>query len=269
MFYEGTEKRLLICTDTLNLLSFEESFWQQLVEQSGADILSTINNQHLKAYLLSESSLFIWKDKLLLITCGNTQLVKAALFIQQQFTKSQISTLIFQRHQALKPDLQSSSFQQDTLLLEKQFNGQTRHWRDDYQGDLFVFGEIASQRITTQSIYMMHGLRGTLADSLQRETLNKDVILAKLKLTTFFDALTIDHFSFDPKGYSLNAICGEDYLAIHLTPEKLSTYLSIETSFTAIQCTHFIAHLQQTFSPKQMKEMHFKVTGQQLNISVI
>lgn len=268
MFYEGTEKRLLICTKTLNLFDFEECFWSKLVAYSGAEILSSISNSTLKAYLLSESSLFVWQDKLLLITCGNTQLVKAALFVQQQLTKQQINTLIFQRHQALKPQLQSSNFKQDTLLLEKQFNGQQQHWRDGYQGDLFVFGKISEKTITTQNIYMLHGLQGELAKKLQIETLNKQQILKQLKIETFFNDLLIDHFSFNPKGYSLNAICGEQYIAIHLTPEKLSTYLSIETSFSEFQCTDFIAHLQQLFLPTDFKKMHFKSANQQLNITI-
>lgn len=268
MFYEGTEKRLLICTKTLNLFDLTDQFWQQLVTNSGAEILSTIQNSTLKAYLLSESSLFVWQDKLLLITCGNTQLVKAALFIQQQFTKQQINTLIFQRHQALKPHLQSSNFKQDTLLLEKQFNGQQQHWREGYQGDLFVFGKISEKTITTQNIYMLHGLQSELAKRLQIETLNKHQILEQLKLDTFFDGLLIDHFSFNPKGYSLNAIYDEQYIAIHLTPELLSTYLSIETSFSALQCADFIAYLQQLFLPTEFKKMHFKSANQQLNITI-
>lgn len=269
MFYEGTEKRLLICTNDINLLNIDEHFWQQLVAQSGAQILSSISNQYIKAYLLSESSLFIWKDKLLLVTCGNTQLVKAALFIQQQFTKQKINTLIFQRHQALKPNLQSSNFQQDTSLLKKQFNGQTQHWRGDYQGDLFAFGEISNKQVPTQVIYMMHCLQGELAVRLQQSKLDKETVLKTLKLTSFFESIKIDHFSFDPKGYSLNAISGEDYLAIHLTPEENSTYLSIETSFSVQQCTAFISHLQQVFVPKKMKTMCFETTKLQLNISVI
>ena len=268
MFYEGTEKRLLICTHSLNLFDFDDQFWQQLVVNCGAEILSSIQNTQLKAYLLSESSLFVWQDKLLLITCGNTQLVRAALFLQQQLTKQQISTLIFQRHQALKPQLQSSNFQQDRLLLEKQFKGQQQHWRDSYQGDLFVFGEISEKNITTQSIHVLHGLNGQLATQLQTETLDKQQILEKLKLDLFFDNLMIDHFSFEPKGYSLNAICGQDYLAIHLTPEQLSTYLSIETSFSIEQCADFIGYLKQIFLPNDLKQLHFKSDNKQLNISV-
>lgn len=268
MFYEGTEKRLLICVKKLNLLSFPDCFWQQLVAQSGAEILSSTHNKTLKAYLLSESSLFIWQDKLLVITCGNTQLVKAALFIQQRISKQQISTLIFQRHQALKPHLQSTNFQQDTLLLEKQFNGKKQHWRGDYQGDLFVFGKITKDSMPTQNIYMLHGLTGEFAQQLQTCYINKQAILNKLKLTDYFSGWLIDHFSFNPKGYSLNAIRGKDYLTIHITPEQLSTYLSIETSLDKIQCADFITYLQELLSPKQIKQMIFQPSQQQLNISV-
>lgn len=268
MFYEGTEKRLLICTKELNLLTFTEEFWHRLVAQSDAEILSSIQNSSIKAYLLSESSLFIWQDKLLLITCGNTKLVNAALFIQKQLGKQQIATLVFQRHQALKPHLQASSFEQDTFLLEKLFNGQQQHWRDDYQGDLFIFGDITKNTMPTQHIYMLHGLRGDLAESLQQKSSDKAIILEKLQLEHFFNDLTIDHFSFDPKGYSLNAVRGNDYLTIHLTPEQLSTYLSIETSFPDSQCIDFINHLHTLFSPERTKKMHFKGIEKRLDINL-
>ena len=268
MFYEGTEKRLLISTHSLNLFDYDDAFWQQLVAHSGAEILSTIRNSTLQAFLLSESSLFVWQDKLLLITCGNTQLVKAALFLQQQFTKQHIKSLAFQRHQALAPSLQDSNFEQDTILLAQQFHGQHHYWREDYAGDLFVFGEISTTTIIPHSIYMLHGLQGDFAAQLQAQTLSKQTILTALKVESFFKDLLIDHFSFHPKGYSLNAIIGGDYLTIHLTPEQLSTYLSIETSFPIEQCTDFISHLTHLFSPSKVKQMHFKPAQQQLSIII-
>lgn len=268
MFYEGTEKRLFICVKAFNLLTFPDCFWKQLVARSGADILSSISTPSVKAYLLSESSLFVWEDKLLLITCGNTQLVKAALFIQQHISKQHITTLIFQRHQALKPHLQSTSFQQDTLLLEKQFHGQKRHWGGDYQGDLFIFGETPQDSMPTQCIYMFHGLNGTFSQQLQDGHINKQMILETLKLTHYFDDLLIDHFSFNPRGYSLNAVRGKDYLAIHITPEQLSTYLSIESSFKQTLCVDFIQHLQQLLQPKKFKQMTFKNLNQQLAVDI-
>jgi len=266
MFYEGTEKRLLISTQNLNLFDLNESFWQQLVADADAEILSSIENSNVKAYLLSESSLFIWKHTLLLITCGNTQLVKAALFVQQQLTKAQIKTLIFQRHQALKPLLQVSSFEQDTCLLKDQFNGQQQHWRGSYQGDLFIFGQVCSSKLTNHSIYMLHGLHGRFSEELQTQGLNKHSILAKLQLHRFFSNLLVDHFSFSPKGYSLNAISDKHYITLHLTPELLSTYLSVESSFPDSLICGFIKHLQHLFSPLQTKQMHFKIQNKGLTI---
>jgi S-adenosylmethionine decarboxylase len=268
MFYEGTEKRLSIATKSVNLFDLAPHFWQQLVAQSGAEILSSIHTASVQAYLLSESSLFVWQDKILLITCGNTQLVKAALFIQQQFSKQQINTLIFQRHQALQPLLQDSSFEQDTLLLSAQFQGQQQHWDEDYKGDLFVFGEISPDTFKTRNIYMFHGLRGDFAERLQKQGLDKQAILSELKLTYFFANLSVDHHSFEPTGYSLNAICDADYLTIHLTPEQQSTYLSIETSFNDSRCAVFIEYLMHLFSPLKAKKMHFKPQQQQLNITI-
>jgi len=266
VFYEGTEKRLFICTKDLNLLTLKQSFWHDLVSYAGAEIISNINNTQISAYLLSESSLFVWSDKLLLITCGNTQLVKAALFIQQQLSKEKIKTLIFQRHQALKPQLQLTNFKQDSILLEKQFNGRQLHWRENYQGDLFVFGETSKQTISTQGIYMFHGLRGEFAEHLQSRHIDKISILKKLKLTEFFSDFMIDHFSFKPKGYSLNAINQQDYLTIHLTPEKLSTYLSVETSLSETQSAPFIAHLKALFLPLNLKQVHFQSSKEQLKL---
>jgi len=268
MFYEGTEKRLLLATKEVNLLALDELFWQTLVTHSGAEILSCIENTDIKAYLLSESSLFVWKNKLLLITCGNTQLVKAALFLQQELTKEKISTLIFQRHQALKPECQSSNFEQDSLLLKRYFNGHQQHWNDNYQGDLFVFGECSDKTIITQNIYMFHGLQSDFSCSLQNKHVPKEQILSAIKIDDFFEGLTIDHFSFKPKGYSLNAIRDQDYLTIHLTPEKLSTYISIESSYSDQDCAAFITHLKQLFLPSREKRMHFQTASNNLKIDI-
>ena len=142
MFYEGTEKRLEIILKQNNLLQFPEQFWKKMVAQAGAFILSKIENEHICAYLLSESSLFIWKNKLLLITCGNTHLVKAAQFFQKKIPKEQIQSLLFHRHQPVQPELQKTNFAQDSVLLNTRLQGITQHWQGKYQGDLFFFGII-------------------------------------------------------------------------------------------------------------------------------
>lgn len=261
MFYEGTEKRLEITLKQNVLMTFPELFWQAMVEQAGAFILSKIENEQISAYLLSESSLFIWQNKLLLITCGNTHLVRAAQFFQKKIAKENIQSLLFHRHQPVQPQLQKSDFAQDSLLLNSHLQGITQHWQGKYQGDLFFFGESAADAYSKR-ILMLHGLSGPFASMLQTGEASTEEIEATLAVVKFFPKqlfpdLLIDQFTFNPKGYSLNAIDGYNYLTIHITPERLSTYLSLESSFPMHILQPFINHLLALFHPLQSNLMFF------------
>ena len=257
MFYEGTEKRLEITLSEKDLFLLSDSFWLTMVEQAGASIISKTQNAQLKAYLLSESSLFVWQNKLLLITCGNTHLVKAAQFFQKHVNKENIQSLLFHRHCPHRQHLQKSNFAQDTTLLKSQLQGITKHWQGKYQGDLFLFGESLTGAVTTKQIVMFHSLSGDFADSLQNGTATLSVIESQLALLLFFPELSIDQFVFTPKGYSLNAIIADQYLTIHITPEKLSTYLSLESSFSEQLIAPFISHLRKLFKPEKANLMAF------------
>lgn len=257
MFYEGTEKRLEISIKQNNLLQFPEIFWQEMVAQADAFILSKIENKTLRAYLLSESSLFIWKNKLLLITCGNTNLVKAAQFFQKKLTREKILSLLFHRHQAIRPELQETDFAQDCALLSTHLQGKTMHWREEYKGDLFLSGNTAKANSHCKQILMLHGLSGPFAEKLQAGTASTEQIESTLALTDFFPALCLDQYTFTPKGYSLNAIAGNNYLTIHITPEKLSNYLSLESSFAEQVMQPFIKHLMRLFTPSQSHLINF------------
>ena len=62
MFFEGSEKKIeVVFQDSLESLRQQPtSTWETLVEKSGAKILSKISNDKMDAYLLSESSLFVY-----------------------------------------------------------------------------------------------------------------------------------------------------------------------------------------------------------------
>jgi len=265
MFYEGSEKRLEITT-TLNLLEFDNDFWNTMVKQAGAYIISQIDNQHVKAFLLSESSLFVWKNRLLLITCGETHLLQASLYFQQHVQRNEITSLLFQRHQATYPARQKSNFQQDSLLLQEQLKGDSHHWNEDYCGDMFLFGN-NQQTHATKNILMLHGLDGDFFEELQSGKVLAERVASRLKLLQQFHTFTIDQYSFDPKGYSLNAIKGESYFTLHLTPEKLSSYLSFESNLSALEVQHFQHYLIGLFKPQRSYLMTFTPAKQTLTIN--
>ena len=78
-----------------------------------------------------------------------------------------------------------------------------------------------------------------------------------MAILRFFPCLQIDQFTFSPKGYSLNAIAQDQYLTIHITPEKLSTYLSLESSFATQKIRPLINHLYNLFQPQHSNLMNF------------
>ena len=78
--FEGSEKRLEV--DFFHeagrgLRSLSRSQLDQLLESAGCCIVSDRHVQEFDAYVLSESSLFVFPNKLVLKTCGTTKILHA------------------------------------------------------------------------------------------------------------------------------------------------------------------------------------------------
>ena len=256
MFYEGREKRLEIITQGVNLLDFSVDFWRSMVKQAGACILGEIKENNIKAFLLSESSLFIWENKLLLITCGTTHLLEAAVFFKKRAPKNTIKALHFQRHQANQPKAQKSTFTEDCAILQTLSSGKSQHWQDDYQGDIFRSHAYQPCNATT-AILMLNTLSSDFSKHLQNNSVNSDEIEQHLHIKTYFKGFHIHQHSFQPKGYSINGIRGEDYFTLHLSPEKIASYLSFESNLKSEISRPFIQHLVSLFNPHKAYLMSF------------
>ena len=72
MIFEGSEKKIEVIVDQSigDLRKKGDEFWSVIVEACNAEIISSIKNDEVHAYLLSESSLFVWENSFLMITCG-------------------------------------------------------------------------------------------------------------------------------------------------------------------------------------------------------
>ncbi|KAK5652135.1 hypothetical protein OQA88_10777 [Cercophora sp. LCS_1] len=57
------------------LKAVEPSVWEGMLDLVNCKVLSIINSDHVDAYLLSESSMFVFPHKLILKTCGTTTLL--------------------------------------------------------------------------------------------------------------------------------------------------------------------------------------------------
>lgn len=235
MFFEGSEKKIEIIFNK-NLPSLREkpeSYWQELVACSQAQILSKVENKSMTAYLLSESSLFVYNHYLVMITCGTTRLVSAVDFLMDSFKPDDIDAFFYERKNELLPQAQATDFFKDVQSLKKWFKGEAMRFGREDEHHLYLFASDKTyqpaQTDHTMEV-LMHGIdpkvieRFSNCKGCDQESLRDESGISKIVKGQ------IDDFVFEPMGYSLNAINENRYYTIHITPEMHGSYISFETN---------------------------------------
>jgi S-adenosylmethionine decarboxylase len=120
MLFEGPEKKLeiLAAAPMPSLRSMGEESWRRVVELARARIISAVSNDACEAYLLSESSLFVWDERMLMITCGRTTLIESAMEILDRIPGNRLTSVIYERKNENFPELQQTTFEHDVARLQ-------------------------------------------------------------------------------------------------------------------------------------------------------
>lgn len=232
MFFEGSEKKieLRVKLGNASLRGFSRDFWEQGLALAGADILSVLSNGECDAYVLSESSLFVWDSKVLLITCGNTNLVEAAVFLIDELNVDNIASFTYQRKSEFLSHLQATRFEDDCQLLRSRLNG-TAYRVGHLDGHHhYLFCSETTEMLSRSTSLLMYHIKGDIADYLRQPNQTKAQILALLQLPKLLPEFVFDDHLFEPCGYSINGLYGEHFLTMHITPQEHSAYVSIETN---------------------------------------
>ncbi len=255
MFFEGSEKKIEVIFNN-NLPSLRErplSYWEQLVKASNAQILSSVSNDSMTAFLLSESSLFIYDHYLVMITCGTTRLVSAVDFLMKDFKPEQIQAFFYERKNELLPQNQSTDFFKDVQQLRKWFGGEALRYGREDEHHLYLF---ASEKDFTpaNNDHTMEVLMHGIPDHVVKHFTNcSDCDRKKLRDESGISEIVqgkIDDFVFDPMGYSLNSINDNRYFTIHITPENNGSYISFETNaFDSQTQVEWTKKVIQVFQP--------------------
>ena len=242
-FFEGPEKKLEITFEGVDLSKQPRSYWDEIVELAQAKILSTLETQDCKAYLLSESSLFVWPNRLIMITCGTTKLIKASEKLQNDF-KDHLTSVFFERKNEYQPELQKSSSLDDMTRLQNMFGGEAYRFGRQDDHHLYLFNkkikESKDAYVPTVEL-LMYGLRGEFKNQLVKtEECQKTV---NEKFSEVFKGFDLDPFFFDPLGYSLNGLKDSQYLTIHVTPQGEENYFSFEITLLTFHLNFLLINL--------------------------
>ena len=269
-------------TTKVGLRQLDRRDLDRICSRARCTILSSVSNQYLDAYVLSESSLFIYPYLLVLKTCGTTTLLRC------------IGTLIeLGRKLGLEIDWVGYSRKNFNFPGDQAFPHQSFHQELDYlyshkslcerlDGDGYTLGPVTNDHwfvfVADQTIrssgetdtdrvlnIMMFDIDEEVAqlfyydayETKQGEIKEEEVkrISEEQTMRSGIDKLCpgslIDARAFEPCGYSMNAILFRSYATMHITPESGSSYASFETNQKLTSYKSLISNVVRTFRPKR------------------
>ncbi|KAI4378897.1 hypothetical protein MLD38_016316 [Melastoma candidum] len=225
-------------------------------------VVSSFGNRFFDAYVLSESSLFIYPTKIVIKTCGTTQLLRSIALLTGYAHGLGLELVVcrYTRGSFIFPKLQPfphTSFDDEVLCLEESLPGHLVsrkasimpsdvpnsrcQWHvfvacaDDCglychrrgvtlpDEELFTI-EVCMTDLDPVSARKFYRCPG---DRKTNESAGKDMTDSTGIRDINPRALICD-FGFDPCGYSMNGMDGDRYSTIHVTPEDGFSYASYE-----------------------------------------
>lgn len=271
-FFEGTEKLLEIwftksnskCTVDNDLRNIPRDVLDCILSLVNCKILSSTRTRDLDSYVLSESSLFINKQRLLIKTCGTTTLLNSVRpFIEAAFKIcgfDEIEDVFYSRKRFMKPELQKyphNSFEEEIEYLQELFDGGAAFALGRLNGEcwyLYTLNKPVSIDIPDQTLELIM----TKLDPEVMKIFTKEVSSSaeeatkKSGIDTIFPNALLDAYLFDPCGYSVNAILPKGhYFTIHITPEEACSYVSFETDAPTTDYPDLIQRVLELFKPGQ------------------
>lgn len=267
MFFEGIEKKAEIFVDEerVNLLvDFDDDFWLRMVKSCDAQVISKLETQHCRAFLLSESCLLVWPYKLLIVTCGATQLVQAVTFFLSSCELSLITHLLYQRKNEHVSSVQSSHFFDDIAMLEKFINGKAYRFGDLHDHHNYLYhmdntpNSVSKNKTFQLLAYQISKSSCQLFEQAAELGTSGEAIRRFMALDCLLEGFLLDEHIFNPSGYSLNAIKGDKYLTVHVTPISSASYVSFEANF---DLSEFIPKMLKSLSPKAFDVLGFNINN--------
>lgn len=284
--FEGPEKLLEIwfyqdktlSKNSLRSISFND--WSNILDLVNCKILSIKSSSDLDAYLLSESSLFVYDHKLILKTCGQTttllclenlfKLVNAQLNWNFNY-ENQPYRVFYSRRSYLFPNKQKS--------IHKNWNDEVAYLNQFFQnGSHYLIGRIdnnhwhlyttlteASPKIQeideTFEILMTDLIQSNQFNTSRKPGFEIDgtqdlghflgnSTSNNTGLNNLYETdLIHDAFQFTPCGYSSNSIIKDSYYTLHVTPEKDWSYASFESNIDSKNNLNILMKVLNIFKP--------------------
>ncbi|KAL7301694.1 hypothetical protein TKK_0005694 [Trichogramma kaykai] len=262
--------------------------WESLLKIVRCEIISFCRNDSVDAYVLSESSMFVSKRRLILKTCGTTtplQCLEPLLDLVESYTGfDKVENLFYSRKNYKRPELQIAphrAFEEEVTLLDTFFPDGEAYCLGSEESEcwyLYTLNREASsstpqstgqqestddapptttttttnEREPDQTLeIMMTQLDPEVMSIFTRHVCSSaEEATRKSGIDQLLPNMLIDDFLFEPCGYSMNGVSKNgSYMTIHITPEPDFSYVSFESNVAAASYGDVIERVLRCFKP--------------------
>lgn len=248
--FKGYEKRLEILffepsifadPDGKGLRTLSKAQLDEILGHAECTIVTSLSNDHVDSYVLSESSLFVYPYKIIIKTCGTTKLLKSIQRILNLADSISLTvrSVRYTRGSFIFPGAQSyphRNFSEEVTVLDSYFGkmglgskayimGGSQKWH--------VYSACAGSACSFDPVYTlemcMTGLDRDKASIFYKSQFGSaNLMTDNSGIRKILPDSEICNFEFDPCGYSMNAIESGAISTIHVTPEDGFSYASFE-----------------------------------------
>lgn len=278
--FEGYEKRLEISffhpgffsdPEGRGLRSLTKSQLDEILASAECTIVSSLSNDDVDSYVLSESSLFVYAYKIIIKTCGTTKLLLAIPPILKlaESISLNVRSVRYTRGSFIFPGAQPyphRNFSEEVAILDGYFgklgSGSTAYimgGSDDNAQNWHVYSASADSVNKCDSVYTLE-MCMTGLDREKSLVFFKDQSGSAAQMTVnsgirrILPNSQICDFDFEPCGYSMNSVEGAAVSTIHVTPEDGFSYASFETvgyDLKAVNLKELVGRVLACFQPTE------------------
>merc|ERR1719352_613260 len=277
--FEGPEKKLEVYfsrgEDSPGLRRFQHSTWSDMLADAACTILHQESNQDFDAYLLSESSMFVYPDRLILKTCGTTTLLLALpkLFALADEVGCIMEHVVYSHLRYKFPEQQvypHNSFQQEQEYLSRHLGNAQARVLGPPDGRCWYVLHASGPGAPVPLPHAAGAPKeGDDLFEIAMEGLNEDVCARFFKaahpdldgkelaqrmtavsgIGELLPGVKVDDWAFEPCGYSMNGLRDGFYYTIHVTPESGFSYASFETNDPKYREPEWVQRIASAFQP--------------------
>lgn len=263
--FEGPEKKfeLAVVDGHGSLRALGDDFWAGVVAAAQATILHKLSSARVDAYLLSESSLLVHDDHVTMITCGRTRLADAVETLVSRLGVGQVAQLVYERKNEHFPEDQATTFHEDARRIHRLLPGRAHRFGDQHEHRVHIFcteAPFTPKASDTTLEILMHGIDPERTRRFAARPA-AGTLAAAAGLEALLPGFTVDEHLFEPEGYSLNALRGSDYYTVHVTPQRVGSYVSFETNLLDAAVGDLTRGVVEVFGPDSFDVVTFVPGG--------